>query len=53
MTSANPPREATLRSFSFCNHPREVPVRFRKEVAYRNTTLGFRTCARCRTSRTQ
>lgn len=53
MKSANPPHEATLRSHSFSNNPREVPVRFRKEVTYRNTTLGFRTCVRCRTPRPQ
>lgn len=51
MTPANHPREVTLRSHSFANNPRETPTRFRKEPVYRNTTVGFRTRARCRCPR--
>lgn len=45
-----PPREVVLRSFSFAN---KLPLKpkFIKEPGYRNTTLGFRTRARCRTPR--
>ena len=51
MTLSNPPREATLRSFSFANNPPDTPPRFRKELAYHNTTVGFRIHARCRCPR--
>jgi hypothetical protein len=46
-----PPRYVTLRSHSFGNDPRSVPRRVRKEPDYRNTTVGFRTLARCRCPR--
>jgi hypothetical protein len=51
MTPSNPPREATLRSFSFANNPPDTPTRVRKDPTYRNTTVGFRTRAQCRCPR--
>ncbi len=51
MTPANPPREATLRSFSFANNPPDTPTRVRKDPTYRNTTVGFRTTLTGRTPR--
>jgi len=47
----NPPRSVTLRSYSFGNDPRAVPARVQKEPVYHNTTVGFRTRARCRHAR--